>query len=850
MSEDDASPGPLAGLDVIDFGHYFAAPIAAMLLADQGANVVRVLAPDGPELPDPQHRVVNRIKKIVTLDLRTQEGRQAACGLAEKADVAIESFRPGVMAGRGLDHATLAKTNPGLIYLSLPGFASTDSERAGIQAWEGVVSAASALYTTGMRQRLNFPPLYVPAPICSTFAAMHGAIAVLSALAYRDRTGRGTCLEVPLVNAGISTCTRSFVYDGGRLRAETSPPTELPPYLSSLVIDESDDKATRRTKLEGFSQLAPPIFTTHRYRTADDRQLLVMPIKPEMAERFFEILGLTARLKAEAFVIESPWERYDLGLGNNLASSWTMDRKRSLRVIELASEAIAKRDAAHWESAFAQAGIPIAVIRSRAEWLATESVRAAGLTTQMDGGRTQLTVAGPVTDVSGPAGTRIDLSPREPEPIAVEEAEALFHPAMKTSADDAGAAIRKSELLAGLKVLDLCNVVAGPNAAYTLAQFGADVIRIEPPRSFNLPMHLEWTLEVNQGKRSTILDLGTTPGREVFDRLVRWADVIVHNRLDDVAERLGMSRAQLQAIHPGVVVCQNSAFGGPHGGPWDRVPGYDPMPNMTTGLDVLAGTPDSPRGMTEIFADLMGGLGTAFGGLLALHQLRRHGHAGEARSSLARGASYYQLPFMIDEDGRSDWGQGEGPDARGDAPWQRMYASRNGWIYVGTRADRREELARTVTGRAEATESDLEGAFAEKDVAHWMEVLTSADIGCHPVTSLEDLLAAARTRTVENTPEDEQATGALEMLRWPDHPSGLPMVLPAPAWVQVGPDQSYRRLAPTPKVGEHTCEVLAELGYSESEIERLLALRVAHEYLPAIGDRETYFFRQQKLEKA
>ncbi|MBW2423956.1 MAG: CoA transferase, partial [Deltaproteobacteria bacterium] len=572
MSEDNASPGPLAGVDVVDFGHYFAAPIAAMLLADQGANVVRVLAPDGPELSDPQHRVVNRNKKIVTLDLRTKEGQQAASALAEKADVAIESFRPGVMASRGLDHATLAKTNPGLIYLSLPGFASTDSERAGIQAWEGVVSAASALYTTGMRQRLNFPPLYVPAPICSTFAAMHGAIAVLSALAYRDRTGRGTSLEVPLVNAGISTCTRSFVYDGGRLRAEISPPTELPPYLSSLVIDESDDEATRRAKLEAFSQLAPPIFTTHRYTTADSRQLLVMPIKPEMAERFFEILGLTARLKGEGFVIESPWERYDLGLGNNLASSWTMDRKRSLRVIELASEAIEKQDAAHWEAAFAQAGIPIAVIRSRDEWLATESVRAAGLTMQMDDGQTQLTVAGPVADVSGPAGTRIDLSPREPEPIAVDAAEALFHPAAKTSEPDTSAGIRKSELLAGLKVLDLCNVVAGPNAAYTLAQFGADVIRVEPPRSFNLPMHLEWTLEVNQGKRSTILDLGTTPGREVFARLVRWADVVVHNRLDDVAERLGMSCAQLQAIHPEVVVCQNSAFGGPHRSSWDGVP--------------------------------------------------------------------------------------------------------------------------------------------------------------------------------------------------------------------------------------------------------------------------------------
>jgi len=848
MSPERANDGPLAGLDVVDFGHYFAAPIAAMLLADQGANVVRILAPGDPELPAPQHRVLNRNKKLVTLDLRTEEGRNAARTLAERADVAIESFRPGVMARWGLDHASLAESNPGLVYLSLPGFASSDSARAHLQAWEGVVGAASALYTTGLRQRLNFPPLHVPAPICSTFAAMHGAIAILAALAHRDRTGRGAVLEVPLVNAGISTCTRSFVYDGGRLRAETAVPAGLPPYLAPLAITDEDDLETRREKIEAFSGLAPPIFTTHQYSTSDGRRLLVMPIKPEMAERFFSLLGLTAKLKREGFVIESPWERYDLGLGNNLASSWTLDRERSLRVIELAGEAIATRSAEHWEATFADAGIPVAVLRSRDEWLATESLLRAGLLTRMDDGRSALTVAGPVADVSGPTGTRIDRPPREPEPVASDAIDSLFAGGPRPAAAASGESTRKSELLSELKVLDLCNVVAGPNAAYTLAQFGADVIRVEPPKSFNLPMHLEWTLEVNQGKRSTVIDLSTTPGREVFARLVRWADLVVHNRLDDVAERLGMTPAQLREIDPDVVVCQNSAFGGPHPGPWDRVPGYDPMPNMTTGLDVLAGSPSKPRGMTEIFADLMGGLGTAFGGLLGLHQQRACGYAGEGRSSLARGANFYQLPYMVSQAGRSDWGQGSGPDAHGDSWWQRMYACRDEWLYVGARADRAGILAEIVAGRADAAESDLEAAFAERDAGHWLDALAAKDIGCHRVTSLDDLCDPARLRQVGNEAEDEHAKGALEVLCWPDHPSGLAIVLPAPAWVQVGKARSYRRLAPTPKVGEHTREVLAELGYSEAEIARLSALRVAHDYLPAIGDRETFFFRQEKLE--
>lgn len=843
--------GPLEGLDVVDFGHYFAGPMAAMLLAEQGANVVRIVRPGPPEVSPQQFRLLNRNKKVVSLDLQTETGRDAARSLLERADVAIESFRPGVMRRLGLDRASIAGANPGLVYLSLPGFASTDGERSQLQGWEGVVSAAASLYTTGLRQKLGFPPLYVPAPVCSAFASLHGAIAILAALAARDRSGRGTSIEVPLVNAGISTCTRSFVYDAGRLRAETSDASDatLPPFLEPMAITPDDTADQQRAKLQAFAELAPPIFSTHQYRSADGRRLLIMPIKPEMAARFFEILGLDTQLKREGFVIESPWEKVDLGLANNLASSWTLSRERSERVIELVQEVIATRTAAEWETLLAEAGIPIGCLRTRDEWLSIEALYASGLLTRMDDGSSELRVPGRVADVSGPGAALLDTRYREPEQVEPQQLGSLFPEPPRAPEPAAAGPARKSDLLAGLKVLDLCNVVAGPNAAYTLAQFGADVIRVEPPKSFNLPMHLEWTLEVNQGKRSMVLDTRTEPGREILARLVGWADLVVHNRLDDVAERLGVTLEQLQQIDPEVVVCQNSAFGGPRRGAWDRIPGYDPMPNMTTGLDVLAGSPESPRGMTEIFADLMGGLGTAWSGVLALHQLRRTGYAGEGRSSLARAANFYQLPYMIGEAGQSDWGQGSGPDARGDCWWQRMYACRDGWLYVGASAERAELLAEAVAGRRDADEAALERAFEEQDAAHWQARLESIDVGCHPVLSLEELCDPARIRDVDNSSTDEVASGALEILRWPNHPSGLPIVLPAPAWVQLGEMHSYRRLSPTPKVGEHTREILAELGYSPTEIERLFQLRVAHDYLPAIGTPDAYFYHQQKADK-
>ena len=843
-----ATKGPLHGLRVLDLGHYYAGPMAAMLLADQGADVVRVLRPGGPELPEAPHRLLNRNKRVVTLDLKSPEGRDRAQALAERADVVVESFRPGVMARLGLDHASLAARNPALVHLSLPGFASCDRARAGIQAWEGVVSAAAALYNTELRTRLGHPPLSIPAPICSAFASMHGAIAVLAALIARERGHAGTRIEVPLVNAGLSTCTRSFVYDGGRLRAAADGPSVLPDAVASLALDPDDDEATRHRKLAGLGALAPPIFTTHPYRTADGRRLMLMPIKPEMVERFFSILGLEGTLRREGFVIESPWSRFDLGEGNNLASSWTLSRERSLRVIECVQQEIERASGDHWQATFAAAGIPVAYLRTRDEWMTDASVAEAGLVTSMDDGATPLSVTGPVADVTDPDGARPRFVAREPQPVAPDALESLFAasdnaPERSIAGGDAPPApARKSDLLRGIKVLDLCNVVAGPNAAYTLAQLGADVVRVEPPRSFNLPMHLEWTLEVNQGKRSAILDLGTAPGREAFARLVRWADLVVHNRLDDVAERLGMTAAQIQAIDPSVVVCQNSAFGGPVPSTWDAVPGYDPMPNLTTGLDAAAGSAEAPRAMTEIFADLMGGLGTGFAALLALYQRERTGYAGEGRSSLVRGAQHYQLTELIR-------GAGAESDAAPDALdwgvfWHRPYACRDGWLFVGARADRGADLARAVTGRDDAEEDALEAAFLEKDASHWVALLTERDIGSHPVLDLGDLLDAPRR--VDNEAADEHAKGALEILRWDAHPSGLPIVLPAPEWVQIGPDRSVRRLSPVRRVGADTRDVLRELGYADAEIERLVSLRVAHDFLPAIGSADAFFHQPER----
>ena len=154
-------PGALDGIRVIDFGQYIAGPLASMLLADQGADVIKVDPPGGPRWKTPANATWNRGKRSIVLDLKREPGLATAQALIQTADVVVENFRPGVMDRLGLGPADMTRANPRLVYCSLPGFAS-DDPRADVPAYEGIVGAAAATYLvesgTTKATGLSIPP--------------------------------------------------------------------------------------------------------------------------------------------------------------------------------------------------------------------------------------------------------------------------------------------------------------------------------------------------------------------------------------------------------------------------------------------------------------------------------------------------------------------------------------------------------------------------------------------------------------------------------------------------------------------------------------------------------------------
>lgn len=204
---------PLEGIRVLELGNYMAGPFCGMLLADMGADVVKVENPKGgdysravapvpPGSPDGAGFLrINRNKRSVAIDLKHPAGKETFKVLARSADALVENFRPGTLDDLGLGYETLARENPRLIYVAVSGFGQTGGgrDRPGLDI---MVQAESGLMSiTG---EVDGEPVKVGVPIADLTAALYAAFALSNALHLRQRTGRGTFIDIALLEAAVS----------------------------------------------------------------------------------------------------------------------------------------------------------------------------------------------------------------------------------------------------------------------------------------------------------------------------------------------------------------------------------------------------------------------------------------------------------------------------------------------------------------------------------------------------------------------------------------------------------------------------------------------------------------------
>ncbi|MCW2700821.1 MAG: hypothetical protein JWQ45_2356 [Blastococcus sp.] len=229
--------GPLRGLRVVELGQYISGPFAGKLLADMGADVVKVESPDGDPMRrwegtgstySPQFGAYNRNKSGVMLDLKSPEGLESLLRLAAGADVFIENFRPGVTDRLGFGPSVLLGRNPRLVVCSITGFGST-GPYARRPAYDTVISALGGMYSQIVAQ--DHPRPVGPA-FSDLLSGSSAAQAVLAALYARDRTGKGQHVEVSMVGALLDFLTEAVTtyLDTGHVSAPDSRPRRAQAY--------------------------------------------------------------------------------------------------------------------------------------------------------------------------------------------------------------------------------------------------------------------------------------------------------------------------------------------------------------------------------------------------------------------------------------------------------------------------------------------------------------------------------------------------------------------------------------------------------------------------------------------
>jgi formyl-CoA transferase len=381
--------------------------------------------------------------------------------------------------------------------------------------------------------------------------------------------------------------------------------------------------------------------------------------------------------------------------------------------------------------------------------------------------------------------------------------------------------------LSGMRVLDVCQVMAGPFCCMLLGDLGADVIKVEPPEGDQARRAMGFKLKgndslgflnMNRNKRSITLDLKSEAGRNVFFRLAETADVIVENYRPGAMKKLGVDYEAARAVNPGIIYASISGFG--QSGPWADRPGFDLIAQAASGIISVTGDPAGPPARAGVpVTDLGCSLFTVYAILAAYIGRQATGRGQHIDASLYEAGIAFSI-WDISE----YWGTGRVPHRLGTAnrmaaPYEAVRA-KDGYFVIGANNDRlwlrlceviaRSDLAanpgyRTNADRLanrERLAADLEKTFHTQDREHWVSLLLRAGVPAGPISDYAEVFASdhARAREMKMTVA-HPVEGAVPNI-------GFPVKL-------MGTPQQVRR--PPPLLGEHNDEIFVELGIAERE---------------------------------
>ncbi|MFN0161510.1 MAG: CaiB/BaiF CoA transferase family protein [Burkholderiales bacterium] len=389
--------------------------------------------------------------------------------------------------------------------------------------------------------------------------------------------------------------------------------------------------------------------------------------------------------------------------------------------------------------------------------------------------------------------------------------------------------IPASSALQDLRILDLTRVRAGPTCVKQFADFGADVIKIESPEpdSMSGPRHGHDMQNLHRNKRSMTLDMKAPDGKAILMKLVETADVVVENFRPDVKFRLGLDYESLRTVNKRIILASISGFG--QDGPYGTRPGFDQIAQGMGGFMSVTGFPgQGPVRAGTAIADMAGGMFAALGIFTALWERQTSGEGQWVQSSLLMA----QIALMDFQAARYLM-KGEVPGQAGNDHPTSMptsaYKTRDGYVNIAASGQVMWKRLSEVIGRPElfaapefvnetarsknrvALNQAIESATVMRDSAEWVEILNEAGVPCGPIYSVDQVFADPQVKHLKAAAEVAHPTlGAIRIVNQ-----------------AVGLSRTPATMArATPEHGEHTAEILREIGYDDARIADLRSRKV------------------------
>ena len=759
--------GALDGIRILDLTHGIAGPLGVLLLAEQGADVVKVEPPGGHPLRAYEgSRVWDRSRRSVVLDLKSDADRARFDELVRAADVVVESHLPKRRAALGLDHDRLAAINPSIILVSCGGYPD-GHRRANRPGYDALVQASSGQMWEQPGWRMG--PIFCHMPMPSMGAFFLVAIGTLAALHARERTGAGQQVRTSLFQGALLYTTQIWQdVEHANAQFHELMGKSYPPGIHQQMIFEC--AAGEWIHLSIMSGLTP-------LRSVDD------------------ILGLDDAPDPFTFMALPADEREKI---NDRRRAKFKEWDRTELVDELRANNHAVEPIIRPAEVFAH---PQTIANDTVASIEDPEV---GRTTQMG---VPIHLLGTPGEVRGPrplVGAHTDevfadWAPRSPRPTA-------------------GSATGLA--LDGLTLVDFGQYLAGPFGPMILADLGANVIKVEPVTGDGMRLASKPFFGCQRGKRSIALNVKDPKGLELALKLVSSADVAHHNMTRGVATKLGIDYEGCRAARPDIIYCNTYAYGLPD--PLGRFGGLDPLYQASGGLEYESGAlaaGGAPLYYRFGMCDASNALLSTVGVLAALAHRDRTGEGQELWTSLHDGGVIFSSDVWLGPDG-TPWPR-PSLDAglHGLSRWYRLYETQdNGWICVAaTSREHRAALCDALSVDANSDTGELVAAFRTKTARFWHRSLDDLGVPNELPIDTEDGLGVLWDADSER----------LGLVAEYEHPLlGRTRQFGTLIDFSATPGKIW---GPPPLVGQHSRAILREIGLRDGDIDPLLESGVIYE---------------------